>query len=61
MKRALKKIAINPGIDITRATYFHNYTVRPKWIRKPSLFTYMGNPFSIGERETLNSLLLLRT
>ena len=32
-KRALR-IAMNPGIDITRgATYFHNYTVRPSWIR----------------------------
>lgn len=27
-------IAINPGVDITRgATYFHNYSVRPSWIR----------------------------
>lgn len=29
-----KKISIKPGKDLTRgATYFHNYSVRPYWIR----------------------------
>lgn len=30
--RIAKRIALNPGWDITRgATFFHNLTVRPRW------------------------------
>lgn len=42
-----KKISINPGKDITRgATYFHNLTVRPYWIRKLKVsFNWGGHIF----------------
>lgn len=42
-----KKISINPGKDLTRgATYFHNRSVRPYWIKRLVVsFTYGGHIF----------------
>lgn len=38
-----KRISINPGSDLTRgATYFHNYTVRPYWIRRLVVTLQLG-------------------
>lgn len=42
-----KRISLNPGWDLTRgATYFHNRSVRPYWIRKLQVsFTFGGHIF----------------
>lgn len=42
-----KRISINPGQDLTRgATYFHNRSVRPYWIRSLIVtFTWGGHIF----------------
>lgn len=38
-----KKISINPGWDLTRgATYFHNRSVRPYWIRSLKVTFKLG-------------------
>lgn len=38
-----KRISINPGSDLTRgATYFHNRTVRPYWIRSLVVTLQLG-------------------
>lgn len=39
-----KRISMNPGVDITKgATYFHNLTVRPYWIRSLKVTFRFGN------------------
>jgi spore germination cell wall hydrolase CwlJ-like protein len=42
-----KRISMNPGADITKgATYFHNLSVRPYWIRSLQVtFTWGGHIF----------------
>lgn len=45
--RLAVKISINPGTDLTNgATYFHNRTVKPYWIRKLKVtFSFGGHIF----------------
>lgn len=45
--RLAKKVSLNPGWDLTRgATYFHNRSVRPYWIRSLKVtFTWGGHIF----------------
>lgn len=42
-----KKVSLNPGWDLTRgATYFHNRSVRPYWIKSLKVtFTWGGHIF----------------
>jgi spore germination cell wall hydrolase CwlJ-like protein len=45
--RIAKQISINPGWDLTRgATFFHNRSVRPYWIRSLKItFSFGGHIF----------------
>ena len=45
--RVAVRVAQNPGVDLTRgATYFHNLTVRPYWIRSLRVtFSFGGHIF----------------
>lgn len=45
--RLAKKVSLNPGWDLTRgATYFHNRSVRPYWIKSLKVtFTWGGHIF----------------
>lgn len=44
MWQIAKRISINPGVDVTKgATYFHNLTVRPYWIRSLKVSYTWGN------------------
>jgi N-acetylmuramoyl-L-alanine amidase len=47
MWQIAKRIALDPGFDITKgATYFHNKTVKPYWIRSLRVtFSWGGHIF----------------